>query len=893
MTGTVLEELSRAELLLGKGEYRDALGLIETLRAHAALSEYDRLACSLLESQLRVRLGDFEEALTLADELLQATGEQENPLLVVDTLIVKAELAWRLHTLDEGLEAIEQGEELLSRLARAPVLEREDVEWREGELLLHRGSIYWYKGDIDPALEVLQRSLAIHQKLDDRRGSADTLHRLGCVHWSKGSLHEALEYFQRSLAIRKELGNNHDIALSLVNMGTIAWWKGDLDPALEYTKQSLAIMEEIGDRQYIALSLLNLATVHLSRGDLGQALEYCQRGLAVSEELGDRRNISFALSTIGEIYGEKGDLERALEYHQRCLEITEELGGQFIARALITLGVVCWLMGDLDQALEHFQQSLAIAEEMQNAYIALILYHLIGLVLDKNDAILAQQYLKRLEQINERMDNRIIDQRYRVARALALKNSKRARDKLMAQEILEGVVEEQVADHSLTVTAMLHLCDLLLLELKMTGEQEVLANVKDLTHRLLDIAEQQSSQSLLGETYLLQSKLALVELDVDRARELLAQAYTIAEEKGLHMLARTVAHERDLLQSQLSKWKHIIEQNPSRQEMIDLTQLDGLLEQMIQKTMTKLSKEEKKILGEEAPRRKYKLEYLDLLRDSQKTERREFRVGIAQMGLSQAGDIVQEFYVEQAPGLFGLRENKVETVSSGIKNMVEVANSAGIDILVFPELTIDLNHGLLLEDVLALARVYNMYIVPGSYHDERTRQNISAVVSPDGILWEQEKHIPAIIHFGGKRLTEGIDARTKPRKTVIGNTEFGRIAIVICRDFLDMDLRVELKNAEPPVDLVFNPAFTPVTADFRAAHFDARRSIYAYCFFANVAEFGDSLIYTPEKERVERSIPAGEERLIYKDIDLFQLRSERKKWDIEQRKRRPFIQSTR
>ncbi len=892
MTGTVREKLSSAELLLEKGEYREARVLLEALGAQEGLPGDDRLACSLLESRLRVKLGELQEALALVDGILQASHELENPLLVVDTLIVKAELSWRLHTLDEGLEVIKQGEGLLSRFARDPVGGREDIERREGELLLHRGSIYWYKGDIDPAMDVLQQSLAIHEKLDNRRGSADTLHRLGGVYWSKGSLHEALEYFQRSLAIREELGNNHDIALSLVNMGTIVWWKGDLDPALEYTKRSLAIMEEIGDKQYMALSLLNLATVHLSRGDLGQALECCQRGLAVSEELGDRRNISFALSTIGEIYGEKGDLERALEYHQRCLEITEELGDQFVARALITLGVVCWLMGDLDQALEHFQRSLAISEEMQHAYTAIVLYHLIGVVLDKNDPILAQQYLRKLEQISERTDSRLIDQRYRVARALALKNSKRARDKLMAQEILEGVVEEQVADHSLTVTAMLHLCDLLLLELKMTGEEEVFADVKDLTHRLLDIAEGQSSQSLLAETYLLQSKLALVELDVERASALLSRAHMIAEEKGLHRLARSVAHERDLLQSQLATWERIVERKPSRREMIDLTQLDGLLEQMIQKTITTLSREERRIL-EEAPRRKYRLEHLDLLRDSQTTERRKFRVGIAQIGLSQAGDIVGEFYVERAPGLFGLQENKLEAVRSSIRNMVKVASSTGIDVLVFPELTIDLSHGQLLEDLLALARTHKMHIVPGSYHEQKTRQNISAVVSPDGILWEQEKHIPAMIHFGGERMTEGIDTRTIPRRTVIGNTEFGRIAIVICRDFLDMDLRVELKNAEPPVDLIINPAFTPVTADFQAAHFDARRSIYAYCFFANIAEFGDSLIYTPEKERTARTIPAKEEGLIYKDIDLFQLRSERKKWEIEQRKRRPFIQSTR
>ncbi|WP_455139175.1 hypothetical protein, partial [Candidatus Hodarchaeum mangrovi] len=178
-------------------------------------------------------------------------------------------------------------------------------------------------------------------------------------------------------------------------------------------------------------------------------------------------------------------------------------------------------------------------------------------------------------------------------------------------------------------------------------------------------------------------------------------------------------------------------------------------------------------------------------------------------------------------------------------------------------------------------------------HKKKTKRNISVVVTPYGILWEQEKHIPATITYAEKRFIEGIEVETGQRKMIIGNTEYGRIAIVICRDFLDMDLRVELKNFEPPIDLIFNLSFTPVTADFKAAHFDARRSIYAYCFFANIGEFGESSIYTPEKERIVRTIPPGEEGLIYKDVDLFQLRSERKKWEKKRKFESRFIQSTR
>lgn len=296
---------------------------------------------------------------------------------------------------------------------------------------------------------------------------------------------------------------------------------------------------------------------------------------------------------------------------------------------------------------------------------------------------------------------------------------------------------------------------------------------------------------------------------------------------------------------------------------------------------------------EKGIKKKYELVYKDLLEDSSKSEKSKCRVGIAQIGVSKVGDIVTEFYEKNDLGLLGLREDKFELIRSKVEDMIEEAYKKRVNILLFPELIIDLNYSQLIKEIKEYAKKYEIYIIPGSYHDKKTMRNISIIFGPDGILWEQEKHIPATIHLDGERFKERIEVSALPRKTFVCNTEFGRIAVVICRDFLDMDLRVELKNFEPPVDIILNTAFTPVTADFKSIHFDARRSIYAYCFFANVAEYGDSIIYTPEKERVERRIPPKEENLIYKDVDLFKLRSERKKWEKEYKKERPFIQSTR
>jgi predicted amidohydrolase len=273
----------------------------------------------------------------------------------------------------------------------------------------------------------------------------------------------------------------------------------------------------------------------------------------------------------------------------------------------------------------------------------------------------------------------------------------------------------------------------------------------------------------------------------------------------------------------------------------------------------------------------------NLLHEHGHAQRDHCRIGLAQLSLP-IGD-----FEERGDGLLGIRASRVDDLRRKLTTIVTSARDEGIDLLLLPELACDLKVSALRADLEALAARTRMTIVAGSYHDVRRRRNVTTVFGPESVLWEQEKHLPAILTLDGRRIEEGILAGPKP--IVVANTRFGRLAIVICRDFLDLDLRVALRRCSPPIDVVLNPTFTPVTADFQAAHFEARRSLFAYCFFCNVAEFGGSAINSPEKDRTLGTLPAGAEGLLHKDVDLVELRAEREKWAELRRPR--FIQSTR
>ncbi|NHJ25886.1 MAG: hypothetical protein EAX89_14990, partial [Candidatus Lokiarchaeota archaeon] len=152
------------------------------------------------------------------------------------------------------------------------------------------------------------------------------------------------------------------------------------------------------------------------------------------------------------------------------------------------------------------------------------------------------------------------------------------------------------------------------------------------------------------------------------------------------------------------------------------------------------TEEELRVTMARMERKNYEIIYKDLTKEYPKVQKRAVRIGIAQIGISTTGNIMDEFYETSSVGLLKLKENKLTNVISKVKSMIERAHNEGVNVLLFPEMIIDLNYGEFLEEIADLAKLYGMLIIPGSFHDQETHRNISIVFGPDGILWEQEKH---------------------------------------------------------------------------------------------------------------------------------------------------------
>jgi len=406
----------------------------------------------------------------------------------------------------------------------------------------------------------------------------------GLMRWDEAEIiHDQLEDIlnRSNTSTTEQLGPMAHIYL---NKGYIYRDKGELERALDYARQSCTGFKSVGNKVWMGYSLFLIANIFKLKGELDNAIEYAMRCMDIKEtpEYTKVRNFSHNL---GEVYYLKGELDTALEYLEQALTISKKIKfKREIPLILCRIGEVFWKKGNSEQALKYLEESLSLSEETNNPFDnALALFWLINIEVDLEDFDKAQELLRQLQHVSDSYKINLISQLYRIANALILKNSARARNRAEAEFLLKEIVEEEIINFELAIIALLNLCDLFLIELRNTSEMEIIEELQFYVTKLLDITEKNRSYSLLSDTYLLQARLALLTLDIKEAQRFLTQAQQIAERWGLNRLVKKISSEFDKLITQLSLWEKLKESDAPLIERIKLAQFDEQMIQMLQK----------------------------------------------------------------------------------------------------------------------------------------------------------------------------------------------------------------------------------------------------------------------------------------------------------------------
>ncbi len=535
------KEFEIIESMLCVGDYLQALSLTE---AKLDKIENDQKNVSWIITYCFVlgKLGKYRDALQSAQIAVEKSTKLNDALLLYDSNLSLTEVYRNLGNYEMVNFLIEQLDEKYSVIS---TLSSRDLQLRKATLLSLKGWYANFSGKIKEAKEFFIHCLEISGKSGFKHLSSTSLNMLGSVFFKEGDTNSALDYFQEWLKLNEECENKFDIAKALNNIGLTYMYQGEYDLALHNLERSLVLKEELGINADMANIRCNM----------------------------------------GGVYHERGDLEKALEFYLHCYEIRKEIGNpNTIAAGLCNIGSIYRDMGDFNKAMNYCNQSYAVIKESKdNISISRSLYVLISTCIDSGSMDKAKDYLTMFEDISTNSDSLRIKQLYNTVRGRVLFSSNRLKDKFKAQMIFEQIINEKVIRYSITMNAMIYMTELLLFELKTTGESSVLTAVEELTERLLSLAKVNNSYYLLVQSYLLKSKLSVINFNINQAKALLIQAQLLAEEKGLLKLAMTISNEHDSLLEQFEKWEEYSSKGLSIKERMELVEIESIVNKMDKK----------------------------------------------------------------------------------------------------------------------------------------------------------------------------------------------------------------------------------------------------------------------------------------------------------------------
>ncbi|MHA2277364.1 MAG: tetratricopeptide repeat protein, partial [Candidatus Kariarchaeaceae archaeon] len=363
--------------------------------------------------------------------------------------------------------------------------------------------------------------------------------------------------------------------------GTLNSFKSEHHKVLGDLENSLQIQNSVQNSMEIASTLNNISFTHILLGEYDKGLNYAKQLMSFAEERDNKVNLCRAYEIFGILEELKGEYDLALEYHTMALNIANELNLQVsYANSMSRIALIYYFQGKYELAFKNHAKALVVLEDLNlDHFKAETIFGLIKACLKLALGKQTDSYMRKLNKLYDSNPIRGIKLFKMFSQALILKNNTRSKDKITAQKLFEEIIDES-EDVGISSTAILHLSELLLDELKMYGSEEVLKEIDNKTRQLYELAQEHKLFPLIIEVLILRSKLAFLKLEVDEASKILNQANLIAEERGLKNLTNLIEKESRKLENEIALAAEITKRASSLQDRIDKAQIIEYIEKM-------------------------------------------------------------------------------------------------------------------------------------------------------------------------------------------------------------------------------------------------------------------------------------------------------------------------
>ena len=237
------------------------------------------------------------------------------------------------------------------------------------------GFIYYANSKIAESQAVLRASARLSEKLRSRRSLAESLQFLGAAEFvavtqsGGGDYANVRQMMEKSLALWQELEDKTGISWELNLLASVAEAEGNLAQARAFWEQSVALRRVVGDPFLLGYSLRRLAEIALQQGDYAAAEASYREAHSLLMGTGGQAGIAAGLVGFAGLAVERGQVIR---------------GVRLLAAIDALLKVLAWRLPPADK--KAYEQYLAKARgQLTDAFLETAWHE--GLALSTQEAI--------------------------------------------------------------------------------------------------------------------------------------------------------------------------------------------------------------------------------------------------------------------------------------------------------------------------------------------------------------------------------------------------------------------------------------------------------------------------------------------------------------------------
>ena len=214
------------------------------------------------------------------------------------------------------------------------------------------------------------------------------------------------------------------------------------------------------------------------QGDSSASIQIFTKIRSIAEDHHFPHEIVLSNRYLGQNYMMIGDFDKAEKNFAQVLPIAEKYGFSFdFHRILVEFGILYYKQGDYTKSVQTFEKITYSKLDNNHYSIGKLLLYQIKTNIALGNLEQSQKYLEEFHTYQQEFPEPFVSDCYHLAQGIILKQSDRMKQKVEAQAIFEELITKDSAEFELLLQARFQLIDLLLLEYRISLNQEILQDI--------------------------------------------------------------------------------------------------------------------------------------------------------------------------------------------------------------------------------------------------------------------------------------------------------------------------------------------------------------------------------------------------------------------------------